>query len=52
MKAAPAGYVRKGRMTSLQLDGYPLKAGHPLTSMTECNLTFSSPRLRQGLDVG
>ena len=31
--------------------GYPLKAGHFMTSMTECDLVFSPPRLRQGLDV-
>ena len=31
--------------------GYPLEAGHLMTSMTECDLVFSPPRLRQGLDM-
>ena len=32
--------------------GYPLQAGHCVTSVTERHLMFSLPRPRQGLDVG
>jgi len=40
------------RMLGEALFGYPLKAGHCMTSRAWRSMVFSPPRLRQGIDVG